>query len=127
MNPQEKQLLAKFNDSDSPASIGSLLFDILAQQNEKLDRLIDSEKETRDMLVNHMKGEDALIKSFKAAFPGDDPQSHRAYHEALIDQAKHRKEFWMKLTFELAKWGLIGFAGWAILQLWHGALKGPGT
>ena len=102
-----------------------LLFDMLAQQNEKIDRLVVSHGNTQELLANHMKGEDQLIQEFKNAFPGGDPVGHRMYHEELINQAKVKKEFWLKLTFELAKWGLIGFLGWAVLQLWHGALQGP--
>ena len=77
------------------------------------------------MILNHIRGEDAVISQFKSAFPGGDPLGHCDWHQAEIDRIRARKEFWMKMTFELAKWGLIGFLGWVFIQLWHGALQGP--
>lgn len=64
---------------------------------------------------------DAILR----AFPADDPAGHRAYHDELIAAEKARKEFWQKLFFELAKWGLLGFAGWLIVAGWSALLKGP--
>lgn len=57
-------------------------------------------------------------------FPGDDPAGHRAYHEAVIRRIEARAEFWTKLLFELTKYGVLGFAGWAAYALWQAALKG---
>jgi hypothetical protein len=54
-----------------------------------------------------------------------DTSGHRSYHEALIEQAKNRTDFWRKMTFELTKYGLIGFAVWAAIQLWAAFVKGP--
>jgi hypothetical protein len=54
-----------------------------------------------------------------------DVEGHKSYHEALIIQAKARTEFWHKLTFELAKYGLLGFAVWASRELWIAFLHGP--
>lgn len=64
---------------------------------------------------------DAILR----AFPADDPAGHRAYHDELIAAEKARKKFWQKLFFELAKWGLLGFAGWLIVAGWSAFLKGP--
>jgi hypothetical protein len=59
------------------------------------------------------------------AFPGGDLIGHKEAHQAWIEETKRRAEFWRNLKTELAKWGLIGFTGWVLLQLWTGALKGP--
>jgi hypothetical protein len=64
------------------------------------------------------------------AFPEDDDgrpdvSGHRHFHEALIEQSKARAEFWRKMTFELAKWGLIGFAAWSLRELWLAFIHGP--
>lgn len=64
---------------------------------------------------------DAILR----AFPADDPAGHRAYHDELIAAENARKKFWQKLFFELAKWGLLGFAGWLIVAGWSAFLKGP--
>lgn len=58
-------------------------------------------------------------------FPGGDPDGHRRYHEAMIERANARTEFLRKLTFELAKWGLLGFAAWCGHELWVSFLRGP--
>lgn len=90
-----------------------------------LDELKAAHADTRNMIEDHMKGDDHLLGVIRSAFPGDDPEGHRRYHEALIDEAVQRKEFWRKLFFEVSKYGLIGFLGWLFIQLWNGALKGP--
>lgn len=65
------------------------------------------------------------LEQMSLAFPGGDTAGHRLYHEEVIASMKARKEFWQKLTFELVKWGLLGFLGWMILQIWKGVLLGP--
>jgi len=64
------------------------------------------------------------VQGLMRAFPNDDADGHRLYHEEVIATQRARKEFWQKLTFELVKWGVVGFAGWAAVQLWSGFLKG---
>ena len=65
------------------------------------------------------------VRKLVQAFPEGDLLGHRLYHEAVIDALRARREFWRKMTFELVKWGLIGFIGWGAIQLWYGALRGP--
>lgn len=65
-----------------------------------------------------------------AAFPlnieGEpDVQGHRSFHETLIARNQTRIDFWRKMTFELTKWGLLGFLGWMVYQLWMAFLRGP--
>lgn len=54
-----------------------------------------------------------------------DIAGHRSYHEELIEQERARTEYWRKMTFELTKYGLIGFALWALTQLWIAFVRGP--
>ncbi len=54
-----------------------------------------------------------------------DVTGHRSFHEALVEQAKSRAEFWRKMTFELIKYGLIGFVIWQLRVSWIEFLKGP--
>ena len=111
----------------SSHEIGTL-YQLLHDLAGKVDTLIENNEtheETRTQLLNHMRGEDAILAQFKGAFPGGDPIGHCEWHEAEIARIRARKDFWQKMTFELAKWGLIGFLGWLFLQLWHGALQGP--
>lgn len=119
--PEARLLMSQNGD------IGAI-YGILHDLAGKVDKLIESDEtneETRTMILNHIRGEDSVISQFKAAFPGGDPKGHCDWHEAEIARIRARKEFWQKMSFELAKWGLIGFLGWGFLQLWHGALQGP--
>lgn len=59
------------------------------------------------------------------AFPDGDPEGHRRHHEAVIRAAEARAEFWAKMRFELFRWGLLGFMGWALLTMWKSFIQGP--
>ncbi len=102
-----------------------MLFDLLAQQNQKLDDLNEAVRDTANELRAHADGETARIAAIAAGFPDGDPDGHRRYHEAEIKRIERRADFWQKMRLELAKWGLIGFLGWAAVSLWQEFLKGP--
>lgn len=59
----------------------------------------DFKREVRDKL-------DELRK----AFPGDDPEGHRRFHEALIAESAARKAFWSDLRGRLLEKGI-----WAVI------------
>jgi len=59
------------------------------------------------------------------AFPEGDADGHRRHHEAVIKAAEDRAKFWETMRVEIAKWGLIGFLGWALYNLWVSFLMGP--
>jgi hypothetical protein len=90
----------------------------------------ESHQVLNDKLSKHMTEEthelaQAITNLMAAAFPEGDPGGHRRHHELVIQKEEERVEFWKKMRYELAKWGLIGFAGWAIGYLWMGFLQGP--
>lgn len=60
-----------------------------------------------------------------AAFPDGDIEGHRAYHESLILRNKDIGDFFKKLTFELAKWGILGLASFLAYAAWVRFLQGP--
>ena len=68
---------------------------------------------------------DGLASIRTEAFPEGDADGHRRHHEAVIKAAEDRAMFWRGLRVELAKYGLIGFAGWAVYALWNAFLQGP--
>lgn len=81
-------------------------------------------------LTDHMQNEtaelaEAITQLMAQAFPAGDPQGHRAHHELVIKKAEESAAFWKTMRVELAKWGLLGFAGWAIYALWNAFLQGP--
>lgn len=81
-------------------------------------------------LHQHMTEESVQLaeeikKLMDSAFPFSDPYGHKRAHEAQIEKAAARAEFWRKMSFELAKLGLLGFVGWAAMRLWEAAVQGP--
>lgn len=89
------------------------------------ERRLDSKQiiERLDQLAEQVEQLSELTKSLAAGFPGGDPSGHRVYHEAVIRKIEARAEFWQKMTFDLAKYGIIGLAGWAFVALWQAAIK----
>lgn len=71
----------------------SVLYDIVANLNEKVDKLVDEHKATRLIIEDHMKGEDHLLREFKNAFPEGDATGHRAYHDTVMKELERRAKF----------------------------------
>lgn len=95
-----------------------------------IQQIHDSQSSLDQKLTQHMHDEtlelgEELAKLLIRAFPEGDPDGHRAHHEAVIKAAEAKAEFWKKMLFEISRWGLIGFIGWAGLALWNAAISGP--
>lgn len=69
--------------------------------------------------------ERSVERVFTRAFPEGDPEGHKRHHEVVIAAAQRRLELWDLLKKETAKWGLLGFLGWAGYALWQAFLLGP--
>ena len=69
--------------------------------------------------------EKTIATVLESALPGGDGPGHKRYHEDVMKSLEARTVFWTKMRDELAKWGLIGFMGWVLLQLWQSFLRGP--
>jgi hypothetical protein len=69
--------------------------------------------------------EKSVVRVFEHSFPDGDPDGHRKVHEAWIKQAEDKAKFWRTMQTEIAKYGLIGFIGWAGYALWQAFLQGP--
>ena len=74
--------------------------------------------------ASEMRSLSAAVAKFSDAFPKGDTTGHRMYHEATINKLERRAAFWDTMYKELAKYGLIGFCGWAIYALWDALLRG---
>lgn len=71
-------------------------------------------------LTDHIAEEtDQFNSFFSKSFPGADPAGHKIWHEATIRKIEARTKFWETLKTELAKWGLIGFCGFALVAIAH--------
>lgn len=56
------------------------------------------------------------LDDLRRAFPGDDPEGHRRFHEALIAESAARKAFWSDLRGRLVEKGI-----WAVVVFLAGA------
>lgn len=56
------------------------------------------------------------MDELRRAFPGDDPEGHRRFHEALIAESAVRKAFWSDLRGRLLEKGI-----WAVVVFLAGA------
>lgn len=97
-----------------------------------LAELLTIVREIEGVLKSHMHdnemNQQALVERLEhiaTGFPGNDPEGHRIFHEAYIRKLEERAAFWRKMTFELSKYGLMGFLGWAAYALWKAFLMGP--
>ena len=86
--------------------------------------------EMRSELHAHMKSEpqevaDIMDEKMRSAFPNGDLAGHRVAHEAAIQAALDRAEFWRKMSFEITKYGLFGVLGWLAYVAWQAFLQGP--
>ena len=95
-----------------------ILFDLIQQQNAKLDKLTE-------FVRTSTSDQAQRLESLASGFPSGDTARHRRYHEAEIKRIEARAEFWSKLRLSVTQWGLLGFLGWAAVSLWHEFLKGP--
>ena len=83
-----------------------------------------------DKLTAHMMSEPEEVAQviearMKSAFPNGDLDGHRVAHEAAIQAALDRAEFWKKLLFEVTKYGVFGVVGWLAYVVWQAFLQGP--
>lgn len=91
------------------------------------DELTDRETREREFIATE-------IAKIMQAFPNNDVDGHRDFHQAKIDAAKAEERFWHELKLDLAKkglWGIItvlagmvvlGFGAW-VGTIGHGVGK----
>ncbi len=96
---------------------------LVTQVRDTLDRM-------NEKLSNHINNEttelaNEIARVMLKAFPRGDPDAHRLHHELAIQKAEAKAKFWQTMSTEIAKWGLIGFLGWAGFALWKTFLMGP--
>jgi len=81
-------------------------------------------KLTKHMLEETSELAQEIASLMIKAFPDGDPSGHKAAHEAWIKKTEAQAAFAEKMKFELIRWGLICFLGWAVIALWRSFLLG---
>lgn len=84
----------------------------------------DIKQFVHDELAAHEEREKAWIKGILDAFPNQDVDGHREYHENKIKAAKAEEEFWKVAKSEVIKHGIAGLIG--VLK-WVGILLAVGA
>lgn len=120
----EKALFQASLPSD-PAEQNKTILGHLVSLSDQIREVRNDLSQAREELHRRAEGTERQIVELRHAFPADDPVGHRAYHDEVINIARARKEFYQKLLFELAKWGLLGFVGWMFVSGWRDFLRGP--
>ena len=114
----DSELLVERRSSDHSAML------VLVQQTYASVQALD--KKLSEHMVNEtLELAEALAGIMTRSFPDGDGDGHRRHHESVLKQAESRADFWATMSKELAKWGLVGFMGWATYALWNAFLQGP--
>lgn len=58
------------------------------------------------------------------AFPGDDPEGHRQFHDALVAEALERKKFYRELRGKLLEKGIWALAVFVAGAVWFYVKEG---
>jgi septation ring formation regulator EzrA len=93
-------------------------------QRDVLDHM-KQEGETVRELKEGLARVEAKVAEFVSAFPAGDAVQHRLAHEAQIEDAREKKEFWAKIKFTLVALVLTAVTGWIGFVVWRAFLLGP--
>lgn len=81
--------------------------------------IITAVRETTADLEQKIATMQAQQETILAGFPGGDPDSHRRYHETLIEWRELRNRMVKEALIQAAKVGGLGAIGWILYALWQ--------
>ena len=96
-------------------------------QRDVVDHMV-RERATVNELKEGLARVEAKVAEFVSAFPSGDAVQHRLAHEAQIEAAREKKEFWGKIKFTLVALiltAVTGWTGWIGVIVWKAFLLGP--
>lgn len=79
--------------------------------------------EIRDSLAENTRKTEQILK----AFPGDDTEGHRRYHQAIIERLEQRNRIVQSCLEKAAQAGVIAGMGWVLLAIYNYAKLGLHT
>lgn len=103
---------ARTNDAAMLALIQTIQEDVTEMKSTLTGHIATEPKEWAKVLS------ELMVK----AFPEGDADGHRRFHEANIKSAEQKAAFWAKMTYEITKWGLLGFLLWTLKTLVEAAV-----
>lgn len=69
----------------------------------------------RDELAANTRKTEQILR----AFPGEDTDGHRRYHEAVIEWRELRNKMVREALIKVAQGGALAGAGWVALAMWQ--------
>lgn len=112
--------------SEHTRASDSLLVEVLQEVKSLSDKVTNMDSIFRSHVhdeESNLKATAELIGQAMSGFPGGDPKGHCEAHLADMQRIKDRAEFWKKMTFELSKLGIVGFAGWVLYAFLTAAIS----
>ena len=83
----------------------------LRETRGEVDKKLSEVMETQRQLLHD-------VREIRSGFPGDDPDSHRRYHESVIEWRELRNKMVRESLLHAAKVGGFGGACWVAYALW---------
>lgn len=99
--------------SDKPGHMRSE--DRYIEALEKIDSRLAIEHQQNRNDLNDLKSK---VDRILDGFPGQDPASHRRYHESIIEWRELRNRMVRECLIQAAKAGFLGAIGWIAYALW---------
>ena len=96
-----------------------MLYDLIAQNTETLERLRQSVNDFMDETRANEVANMQCRADMHGSVPNADFEGHRRYHEAIIARMEARSKIWTDISSSVAKWGIIGLLGWIGWAIWH--------
>ena len=76
----------------------------------------DVSPRSRDYQIYYINSPD--VAALRDGFPGGDPESHRRYHESIIEWRELRNRMVKEALIKAAQAGSIGALGWIAYAVW---------
>lgn len=73
-------------------------------------------------MLDAQKQIQADVSALRDGFPDGDPDSHRRYHESIIEWRELRNQMVRSALMQAAKVGGVGAIGWVAYALWKAFL-----
>lgn len=92
------------------------------RQADREEQKHDENRRQIDAILSAQKTMQNDIKTLSGGFPNDDPESHRRYHESVIEWRELRNKMVKEALVKAAQGGGLAGLGWVLYALWT-ALK----
>ena len=87
--------------------------------SEDAAAIIEAVHEVKVELEVRIAAMEARQERLYAGFPDGDPDSHRRYHESIIEWRELRNQMVKSALIQAAKVGGIGAIGWVAYAVWQ--------